>query len=399
MTFSLETELAHHEPWMLRLAQNIVHDQESARELVQDAFLRVLQSPPRGNASLRQWLWAVLQNRAIDQLRQEQKRPKKLALLGTETFEDSPGIEFFEAKQELYAQIQALPERQKKVILLRYIEGMGRKEVSRHLGISPQQVTIDQNEAILTLRNRLESRAKGLPLMGLAPLLWVMKPIKKLSTLVLVSMAALLGTVGLTFSGSVKASQELQTVQLEAPLEALQAREEVPEAPLERSQVVEAQEDVLVPEDLLDPNYTVSGTLTFNGEPAAGWTARLSNGSQALGRVNLNADGFWSFEAPDGEFLEIWLDHPSREFALILESQSEENLLLDREIVTREYTVPGAEGLTAVRQGEMIAYSTTPTIQFAPLGELEVVEVGEGSPLAWKVLGFEFNEASAGTGQ
>src|SRR5512137_283968 len=66
--------LAEYEKPLTRYAAHITGDIERAREVVQDTFLRLCrQKPAEIHSHLRQWLYTVCRNRALDVLRKERR--------------------------------------------------------------------------------------------------------------------------------------------------------------------------------------------------------------------------------------------------------------------------------------------------------------------------------------
>ncbi len=64
--------IQQHESSLLRYAQHFVHDEESARDVVQDTFLQLCrQTDDEIKPRVAQWLFTVCRNRAIDVCRKE----------------------------------------------------------------------------------------------------------------------------------------------------------------------------------------------------------------------------------------------------------------------------------------------------------------------------------------
>jgi RNA polymerase sigma factor (sigma-70 family) len=123
-------------PRLRRYARALVGDRAAADDLVQDtlerAWSRVAQWRP--GSDLRTWLFAIMHNLRIDQLR----RP----VVNIAAFEDemlelptratqTDGIEM----EELAAALTRLPEEQRAVLLLVALEDMSYAEVSASLNI------------------------------------------------------------------------------------------------------------------------------------------------------------------------------------------------------------------------------------------------------------------------
>lgn len=128
----------------LGLAFKILKDRDSAEQVIQDAFWRVWRNaeryePTRGSFST--WLYAIVHNLAIDQLR---RRRNELPLddpQQAETLEAQlPGADVTETvarhlgASEIRTALKTLPEAQRRVIELAYLEGFSRREIAQQLG-------------------------------------------------------------------------------------------------------------------------------------------------------------------------------------------------------------------------------------------------------------------------
>ncbi len=71
-----DTLLAHHE-WMRRLARRLVLDDAEADDVVQEAWLRATERPPREAGALRAWLATVVRNAARQLARGESRRGRR----------------------------------------------------------------------------------------------------------------------------------------------------------------------------------------------------------------------------------------------------------------------------------------------------------------------------------
>jgi RNA polymerase sigma-70 factor (ECF subfamily) len=112
-----------------------------AEECVQDAFVRALRSMRAGDAeiALRPWLHAIVRNRCLDQLRKPDRTtdldPHEgvLADLG-------PGpvstIARRQRLDEVVGGVEALPERQRRALIMHELEDRSHSHIGRVLGVS-----------------------------------------------------------------------------------------------------------------------------------------------------------------------------------------------------------------------------------------------------------------------
>jgi RNA polymerase sigma-70 factor, ECF subfamily len=173
-------------PLMLRIALTHVRTRAVAEEVVQEAWLGVLQGLGRfeGRSSLKTWILRIVAN--IARTRGEREaRSIPLSSLGPDTGEDEPAVDperFFGADHPMYpggwsvpphswarmpeerllagetldqvrAAIAKLPPRQQEVIVLRDVEGWSAEDVCEALELS------SANQRVLLHRARSRVRA------------------------------------------------------------------------------------------------------------------------------------------------------------------------------------------------------------------------------------------------
>lgn len=140
-----------HQRRAFAIAMGLVRDENDARELVQDAFLRVYKglNSFQGSSSFFTWLYRIVTNLAIDLMRKPGRRDAEL-LDGQAIDEDAcfPLISKIDGsdpvdvlrRQEIAARIQAaleeLPPYHRGVILMREVEGMSYEEMAQAMGVS-----------------------------------------------------------------------------------------------------------------------------------------------------------------------------------------------------------------------------------------------------------------------
>jgi RNA polymerase sigma-70 factor, ECF subfamily len=171
---------------MLRLAMVHVGDQAVAEEVVQEAWLGVLQQLDRfeGRSSLKTWVLRIVSNRAKTRAVRERRTVPFSALAGGDLEADEPAVDpdrFLPAghrwaghwasppaswrevpedlllSQETMAQLEravaALPATQRAVLILRDVEGLSAAEACQLLGLT------EGNQRVLLHRGRSKVRA------------------------------------------------------------------------------------------------------------------------------------------------------------------------------------------------------------------------------------------------
>jgi RNA polymerase sigma-70 factor (ECF subfamily) len=143
-----------HQRRAFAIALSLVRDENDARELVQDAFLRVYKSLGsfQGGSSFFTWLYRIITNLSIDLIR---KPGRQLADIDETRFEtdDSQEADFpllsrvdgadpidvvrrREIAGRLHAALEALPPYHRGVIVMREIEGLSYEEMAAVMGVS-----------------------------------------------------------------------------------------------------------------------------------------------------------------------------------------------------------------------------------------------------------------------
>lgn len=126
------------------LAYRILGDPRAAEDATQEAFLSIWRSgarydPLRG--SVRNWIFGVVRNRAIDAIRRgSAKRTPKLVMDAAALIEDQPAAERTEAEairretaRDVRSRLDELPSEQSHVIELAYFGGFSHSEIAEML--------------------------------------------------------------------------------------------------------------------------------------------------------------------------------------------------------------------------------------------------------------------------
>jgi RNA polymerase sigma factor (sigma-70 family) len=141
-------------------ASRLLHDAESARDVVQETFLKLCASERSSiDGHLAEWLFTVCRNRALDVLRKEQRMSQLREEHVVRCL--SPGPAPLEAaeRQELGERVlellETLPVNQREVIRLKFQNGFSYQEISRISGHSVSNVGYLIHAGIKTLRGHL----------------------------------------------------------------------------------------------------------------------------------------------------------------------------------------------------------------------------------------------------
>lgn len=129
-----------YQPPVFNFVLRLVRDRSLAEDLTQEIFLRVFQALPEFSfrCKFTTWLFQVAKNRALDELRERDRRPRPLVALddapsfGTD---DAP-LERGETVTEIWQAIERLPVELRMTLLLRDVVGLTYREIADTLEIT-----------------------------------------------------------------------------------------------------------------------------------------------------------------------------------------------------------------------------------------------------------------------
>ena len=172
-TKAFELLVARHTRFAGAVATSVVGDYHAAMDVVQEAFVKVLagigqlQDPER----FRGWLRGVVRRAAIDHLRRRKVTGRSAKTLPGQDSDsaplpsESPAPEEVLAREELREDIRAeiaqLPESQREVVMLKYLDERSYDEIAATLGVTVATVESRLFRARTTLRKRLVRRVEG----------------------------------------------------------------------------------------------------------------------------------------------------------------------------------------------------------------------------------------------
>jgi RNA polymerase sigma factor (sigma-70 family) len=109
-----------------------------SEDVLQDAFAKALPALRRDDAEvdLRPWLFRIVRNTALNDLRDSPPSPEALAETLAGGRNPAEELEAREQLADLMRRLQALPEAQRAAIVMRELEGLGHEEIAAALGLS-----------------------------------------------------------------------------------------------------------------------------------------------------------------------------------------------------------------------------------------------------------------------
>lgn len=151
---AFEKLMLAHEKAVFNLALRMTENREDAEDVSQEAFLKAYRSLSdfRGESKFSVWLYRIVSNVCLDFLRRKRRRPS-----ASLTVEDDEGEEVpWDVPDERYTPerllerkltqeavrkgLAALPENQRKILLLREIKGLSYEEIGEVLDLDPGTV-------------------------------------------------------------------------------------------------------------------------------------------------------------------------------------------------------------------------------------------------------------------
>lgn len=150
-----------HNAALLRFAAAKLGSEHEAREVAQEAYVRLLQLDRRQTIGfLRAYLFKTAANLASDRLRARRRLPAHVTVGDEDIFEFALCPERQCAGAEMVAVVDRalaeLPQKCRQVLLLYRVEGLTRSEIGRKLGIGERMVRLYMARALEHLRRRLD---------------------------------------------------------------------------------------------------------------------------------------------------------------------------------------------------------------------------------------------------
>jgi RNA polymerase sigma-70 factor (ECF subfamily) len=140
---------------VLRMALNLLHSQEDARDVYQEAFLRVYRKLPqfRFDCSFSTWLYRIVANLCLDQLRKRKVRKEEGAAIATprgemDRFQFLPEqradvdpqrqLMSSEVSSRINSVLETLTPRERLVFEMRHYQGMRLRAIGESLGVTEE---------------------------------------------------------------------------------------------------------------------------------------------------------------------------------------------------------------------------------------------------------------------
>lgn len=150
-------------PALVRFAIRYVSNQTTAKDVVQESFVKLWQTRGRidPSRSLKSYLYTMVRNRALNEVRDRSGIDvNQEKAHNQQRFEDPEDVEVAKSSEQLEEKmkhwIDELPDRQKEAFSLSRFEGLDHDEIAEVMSVSPKTVNNHIVAALSTLRDRYE---------------------------------------------------------------------------------------------------------------------------------------------------------------------------------------------------------------------------------------------------
>ncbi|HVD97893.1 MAG TPA: sigma-70 family RNA polymerase sigma factor [Cytophagaceae bacterium] len=163
--------LKRHKSKVLTTIYLIVKDRDHAEDLLQDTFFKVIRKLKAGEynneGKFVQWVCRIARNMAIDSFRKDKRYPhhdidETPAVYNSMDFSEE-SVENLKIKDDTHAllrkTIQALPDVQREVVLMRHYGDMSFQEIAEETGVSINTALGRMRYALINLRKQLQKES------------------------------------------------------------------------------------------------------------------------------------------------------------------------------------------------------------------------------------------------
>lgn len=146
---------------LVRYAMRLLGTRDLAEDAVQDAFVRLWEKRTRIDPKrpVQSYLYRILRNRVLDEVRRERFRDARTPLLKAAAAVPPTPSQVTEAEDLECAAaraIDALPQRRREVFVLAHLNNLSYKEIAQIMQITPRTVANHMSLALSELRSVLQ---------------------------------------------------------------------------------------------------------------------------------------------------------------------------------------------------------------------------------------------------
>jgi len=143
-------------------AKSILHDEDEAKDVVQDCFLKLWDSQTmiERSASVRSFLYTAVRNKCVDVLRRKKTKQKAELQLIQNNENDSEyfdEVTFAEMIRQLDGYLDELPSKMRHIMKLYYIDGKKYHEIASKINSTPEAVRRQKARALHIIREKFRA--------------------------------------------------------------------------------------------------------------------------------------------------------------------------------------------------------------------------------------------------
>ena len=148
-------------PSLCYFANNILHDEKLAEDVVQDCFIKLWHKHKEINRpeTIKSYLYSMVRNRCVSQLRKKKSKhghETNLKYMLDECEENvMDQMIRSETMQQIFSALDSLPPQCQKVFKMLYLEGKDCLEVASELQLSVSTIRNHKAKAIILLKQKL----------------------------------------------------------------------------------------------------------------------------------------------------------------------------------------------------------------------------------------------------
>ncbi len=154
-------DIERHGTFLRALAQDLVQNEFDAEDLAQDGWLAALSHPPRTSRSLATWLRTVVRRLAGRRRSEAERRARREQAAARVDIGPSPDDERHAVLESVVRHLLALPPAARRVLLLRYYDGLSFSDIAQRLGITYGAARSRHQRALDALRTQLDQGSGG----------------------------------------------------------------------------------------------------------------------------------------------------------------------------------------------------------------------------------------------
>jgi len=172
---ALSTLIHRHKKQIFSHIMQLVKDKAAAEDIFQDTFIKVINTLKKGNykeeGKFLPWVMRISHNLTIDYFRREQRIPT----ISGSTYKDGKEFDIFsvigiydknreqeiiekQIEKDIRKLVEALPDEQREVLMMRHYFDMSFKEISEQTNVSINTALGRMRYALINLRKMIEEK-------------------------------------------------------------------------------------------------------------------------------------------------------------------------------------------------------------------------------------------------